>query len=438
MSARLRSLAAAVLLLGGIKAATAGPKIEHWTLDNGARVYFVRTAELPLVQLRVVFDAAASRDPANKPGTALLTNSLLRQGAAGMNADEIASGFENLGAELGNSSDRDMAILEMRSLSDRKMLDPAVDLFAKVIARPTFPQDAFERERARALVSLQRQRQQPDVVTDRTFWRLLYGSHPYGHDPLGTEESQRSLSRADLAAHHARYYVGRNTWLAIVGDATLAEAKDIAQRAVGGLPRGEAAPPVPAVQETVKSKREDINFPAQQTHVRMGHPAIRRADPDYFPLIVGNYTLGGGGLVSRLSDEVREKRGYSYSVYSFFFPMRAQGPFGIGLQTKNAQREDAINVVRQVLTDFVERGPTAEELVAAKRNLTGSFPLRLDSNRKIAENIAFIGFYGLPLTYLDDFIPSVEAVTAEQVRAAFKRHVHPQNTVIVVVGGDAG
>jgi zinc protease len=436
MSANLRLLTAGLLLLSG--SAAAGPKIEHWTLANGTRVYFVRTPQLPLVQLRVALDAAASRDPADKPGLALMTNAMLRQGAAGLNADQIASGFENLGAQLSNSSERDMAMVELRTLSDPKLLNPALELFAKVIGQPTFPPDALERERNRALVSLQHDSQLPDVTAEKTFWRTVYGNHPYAHDPLGTADSLRAISRADLAAHHARYYTGANAWLAIVGDATLSEAKTIAERVLGSLPRGEPAAPLPPAPAVPASSRVVIDFPAQQSHVRLGHPGIRRADPDYFPLIVGNYTLGGGGLISRLAVEVREKRGYSYSVYSYFTPMRAAGPFTLGLQTKNTQRDAAVAVARQVLEEFVNRGPTDQELEAAKRYLTGSFPLRLDSNKKIAENIAFIGFYGLPLTYLDEFIPRVEAVTAEQVRAAFKRHVHPKDAVTVLVGGGAG
>ncbi|HLF24572.1 MAG TPA: insulinase family protein, partial [Burkholderiales bacterium] len=180
---------------------------------------------------------------------------------------------------------------------------------------------------------------------------------------------------------------------------------------------------------------EVIAFPAQQSHVLIGQPAIARDDPDYFPLIVGNYSLGGGGLVSRLSDEIREKRGYSYSVYSFFQPTRVAGPFTLGLQTRNAQRDKAIAVAEEVLGDYVKNGPTAQELEAAKRNLTGGFPLRLDSNKKLAENLAFIGFYGLPLTYFDDFVARVDAVTIEQIRAAFKRHIHPDREATVVVGG---
>ena len=424
------------LLLMSVNA-MAVPKIELWTMANGVRVYFVRTTELPLVQLRAAFDAASSRDPTDRPGVARMTNAMLDDGAGDLDADKIASGFESLGAEFGNSSERDMAIVELRSLSEPKLLDPALDLFAKVVGKPTFPADALERERANALVALQRERQSPGTIAQKTFMRLLYGDHPYAHDPLGTEESLRKLSRADLIAHHARYYTGANAWLAIVGNATLSEAKAIAERALGGLPRGDAAPPLAPVKPLTQGKREVIDFPAQQSHVLIGQPAIARDDPDYFPLMVGNYTLGGGGLVSRLSEEVREKRGYSYSVYSYFQPTRVPGPFMLGLQTRNAQRDEAIAVARKVLDDFVEHGPTAQELEAAKRYMSGSFPLRLDSNKKLADNLAYVGFYDLPLTYFDTFIQRVEAVTDEQIRAAFKRHVHPQDAVTVVVGGSS-
>lgn len=429
-----RWLVAGVLLALSLSAG-ATPKIEHWTLENGARVYFVRTTELPLVHLQLVFDAASSRDPEGKDGVGVLTNAMLRQGAEGLSADEIALGFERLGAEFGTSAERDMAVVELRSLSDRKLLDPALELLGSVLAKPTFPEDALERERARALVALQRDEQQPDVIAEKAFWRAVYGEHPYARHPLGTPDTVRVLTRDDLVAHHARYYTGANAWLAIVGNASEREAKSIARRVLGGLPRGEPAPPLPPVPARSKPNQRLIEFPAQQSHLRLGGPGIARNHPDYFPLLVGNYTLGGGGLVSRLAEEIREKRGYSYSVYSYFLPMRERGPFVLGLQTKNAQRDDALRVVRKVLADFVAQGPTAEELEAAKKHLTGSFPLRLDSNKKIAGNLAVIGFYGLPLDYLDTFIQRVEAVTAEQIRAAFQRHVDPEALVTVIVGG---
>lgn len=434
---RARTVMAGVGILLVSVSAMAVPKIESWTMTNGVRVYFVRTTELPLIQLRAAFDGASSRDPAGKFGVARMTNVMLPQGAGDLDADKIASGFESLGAEFGNNSERDMAIVELRSLSDPKLLNPALDLFAKVVEKPTFPADALERERAGALVALQHERQSPGAIAHKTFMHMLYGDHPYAHDPLGSDKSLRAITRADLVAFHGRYYVGSNAWLAIVGNATLSEAKAIADRALGGLPRGEAVPPLPAVKPLPEGKREIIDFPAQQSHVLIGQPAVARDDPDYFALMVGNYTLGGGGLVSRLSDEVREKRGYSYSVYSYFQPMRVAGPFTLGLQTRNEKRDAAIAVARKVLDDYVEHGPTAQELDAAKRYLSGSFPLRLDSNKKLADNLAYVGFYGLPLTYFDTFIQRVEAVTDKQIRAAFKRHMQPQHMVTVVVGGSS-
>jgi len=432
---RVRTLIVGVTLMLASATVGAVPKIEQWTMDNGVRVYFVRTTELPLVQMRAVFDAASSRDPAGKSGVARMTSVMLSQGAGDLNANQIAAGFENLGAEFEASSERDMAIVELRSLSDANLLNPALDLFANVVSRPTFPGEAYERERAKALISLQRDLQSPGAIAQKAFMRALYGDHPYASDPAGTPETLAKIAREDLMNFHKRYYAGANAWLAIVGNATMAEAKKIAERALGGLPKGEPAPPLPAVKPLTKASREYIEFPAKQSHIFIGQPSIGRDDPDYFPLIVGNYSLGGGGLVSRLSDEIREKRGYSYSVYSYFQPTRAAGPFMVGLQTRNDKRDEAIAVARQVLSDYVENGPTAKELDAAKRYLTGSFPLRLDSNKKLAENLAFIGYYGLPLTYFNDFIGRVEAVTIEQIRDAFKRHVHPDKAVTVVVGG---
>jgi len=422
-------------LLAFAGTSAAAPKIEHWTLANGARVYFVRTTDLPLLQLRVLFDAGSARDPERLPGTARLTNRMLNYGADGLDADAIASGFENLGADFATSADRENAAVQLRSLSDRKLLDPALDLLATVIAQPTFPDDSFERERARTLVGLQRDAQQPDVIVDREFVHRLYRAHPYGHPPIGNEESVRAIQRTDLVTFHRRYYTGANALIAIVGDATSAEAKDIANRVVGRLPPGDAATPLPPPAPLKRNERELVAFPSTQSHIRLGQHGIARTDPDYFPLLVGNYTLGGGGLVSRLADEIREKRGYAYSVYSSFSALRVPGPYTIGLQTKNAQRDEALAVVRRVLADFVRDGPTAQELEAAKKHLTGSFPLRLDSNSKIADNLATIGFYGLPLTYLDEFIPKVESVTIEQVRDVFRRRIDPGKLVTVIVGG---
>ncbi len=179
-----------------------------------------------------------------------------------------------------------------------------------------------------------------------------------------------------------------------------------------------------------------IENPASQSHILIGAPGIRRGDPDYFPLFVGNYVLGGGGFVSRLVEEVRQKRGLAYSVYSYFSPLQQRGPFVIGMQTKREQAPEALAVVQKTLRDFLANGPTAQELEAAKQNIAGGFPLRIDSNRKIHEYLAVIGFYHLPLSYLDDFAGNVERVTVADVKSAFARHVDPDKLVTVVVAAD--
>jgi zinc protease len=414
--------------------ASATPKIEHWTLANGARVYFVAAPDLPMVQLRAVFDAGSARDPAAREGLAMLTAGMLDEGTGDLDADAVATRFDSLGAQFGASAERDTAAADLRSLTEPSLLEPALDLYARLLREPAFPQGSLERERARALIALKRDEQDPGAVIEKTFYRALYDTHPYARDPRGSDASLKRLTREDLADFHRRHYVGRNAWLVIVGALNKREAQRVAEKVVGALPAGETLPPLPPVEmRTVKPEHHP--FPASQSHLRLGQPAMTRPDPDFFPLHVGNYILGGGGLVSRLSDEVREKRGLSYSVYSYFMPLREKGPFTLGLQTRNATRAEALTLVKKVLADFIANGPTEQELAAAKKHLTGGFPLRLDSNRKIADQLAVIAFYGLPLDWLDQYPQRVEAVTVEQIRDAFRRRLDPARMVTVTLGG---
>jgi zinc protease len=223
--------------------------------------------------------------------------------------------------------------------------------------------------------------------------------------------------------------------VSIIGDLSRAQAEAIARRLTEGLPDAPAEVSLPDAAMPARSTVR-VDHPATQAHIHLGLPAVRRGDPDYIPLFVGNYILGGGGFVSRLMKEVREKRGYAYSVYSYFQPQKQTGPFQIGLQTKREQARDALKVVEDVLAEFLARGPSEEELKAARRNLADGFPLRIDSNRKLLDYLSLIGFYGLPLSYLDDFPRKVEAVSAADIRAAFARHVKPEHFVTVIVAGD--
>lgn len=410
------------------------PEIQSWTTKKGAKVLFVEARELPMVDIRLVFDAGSARDGEHS-GVASLTNALLGQGAAGLSADDIARGFEQKGAKFGSGSERDMAWLSLRTLTDSKLLKPSLELFGKVLAEPDFPQEDFKREQQRTLIGLEYQKQKPKTIGSKAFYRDLYGDHPYASDPSGTTETVKALSIKALRDFYRHYYVARNATVVIVGDVGIKQAQALAAGLADALEEGGKAPALPDVAELHAGKEHLIEHPSTQSHVLMGATGIRRGDPDYFQLYVGNHILGGSGLVSRISEEIREKRGLSYSAYSYFIPMRREGPYLLGFQTRNDKRNETLSVLRETVQRFIDKGPTEKELESAKNNIIGGFPLSVSSNGKIAEYLAMIGFYDLPLDYLARFTDNIQAVTVEQIQDAYKRRVRPDRMLTITVGG---
>ena len=370
---------------------SASPQIENWQTANGTQVYFVKAQELPILDIRLVFDAGAARDP--KGGVALLTSSMLNQGTKNKDTDAIATAFDDVGAEFSSESERDMAVLSLRTLSKADALQPAIDTFVEVISQPSFPERSFDRLINQVKTSLQSEKQSPSAIADRAFYQQLYDDHPYSSMPIGTEASIEEISIADLQQFYQQFYVANNAVLVIVGDVDIKQAKALSEKISGSLPAGKKAAALPEVEPLETAQQKNLPYPSSQTTILMGQPGLTRDDPDFFPLYVGNHVLGGSGLVSIISDEIREKRGLSYSAYSYFRPMREAGPYQFGLQTRNDQAELALEVLNQTLVDFVEQGPTKEQLTAAQKNITGGFALRLDSNSKIADYLAMIGFY---------------------------------------------
>jgi zinc protease len=413
--------------------ASAGVTIEHWTTAGGAKVQFVASRGLPMLDVQVDFAAGSMFDPADKSGLAALTRGLLDLGAETRDETAIAEDLADVGAQLGGSADTDRASVSLRTLSAPEKQAVGLDILRSVIAQPRFDAAILEREKERTIAGLKEAMTRPDSIAGKAFWAALYPNHPYGRQ--ASPESVASLTRNDLLAFHARYYTAANASITLVGDLSRAQAEQIAEQIAAALPPG-TAPVLPAPPVVAAGGVTAIAHPATQAHIYLGLPAVERGHPDFFPLLVGNYTLGGGGFVSRLMKEVRDKRGYAYSVYSYFVPLKQSGPFQIGLQTKRSQASEAIKLSREILDRFVAVGPSAEELAAAKANLTGSFPLRLDSNRKILDNVANIAFYGLPFDYLDHYQERVAAVTAADVKAAFARHIQQKALRVVTVAAD--
>ena len=420
----------------------AAPKIDHWVTNSGLRVYFVQVPELPMVDLRLTFAGGSAYD-GDKPGLSGMVTSMLNKGAAGLNADQIAEAFESVGAEFSTGSARDMAWISLRTLTLDEQLKSALDNWQKVIEKPDFPAEDFARLKKQALVGLQAEKQDPGSIASKAFYKNLYGDHPYASPQNGTEESINALSLADLKDFYKQHFVNKNGLLSIVGSISKQQAKQIADNISkallsNGRGEGKKAAPIPEVKPLTAAKEIRIPFPSTQAHVMMGQPGDKRGDKDYFALYLGNHNLGGSGFTSRLMKEVRVKRGLSYSVYSYFIPMREKGPFMVGLQTKLSTTDEAIKVARDVLKKFLKEGPSEDDLKASKLNITGGFPLRTASNSDIIGYLAMIGFYDLPLDYLDKFTDKVNSVTREQVIDAFKRRVHPDKMLTVIVGGEQG
>ncbi|MDP2794111.1 MAG: pitrilysin family protein [Sulfurisoma sp.] len=414
-------------------AAHAGPKIEHWVAPSGARVYFVETRVLPILDLSVDFAAGTVFGPADKTGVAGLTRALLDAGAGNLDEERISAKLVDIGARMSGSADADRAGMSLRTLSSKPERDAALELLRAVLSAPTFPESVLTREKARTIASIREADTRPDSIAAKRFAAAIYPNHAYGAS--ATVESVERIGRDDLVAFHRDNYAARRAVVSIIGDVSRAEAEAIAQRLTEALPAGKPDVVIPPIAKPVRAAVK-IAHPASQSHIHIGAPAIARTDPDYYALLLGNYVLGGGGFVSRLMQEVREKRGYAYSVYSYFAPRKLEGPFEIGLQTKREQAGEAIKVVEDVLAKFLVEGPTAKELAAAKKNLVDGLALRIDSNAKILGYLSAIGFYGLPLTYLDDFPAKINAVTTANVKAAFARHVKQENLVTVIVAAD--
>ncbi len=440
MNRSLKSLAASVVLLTFVSAAQAVIPIQHWTHASGARVYLVPSPSIPMLDVQITVDGGSRRDPVAQAGLASATGGMLlaevgpQPGQPALDENQLGEAWADLGAQFGASASGDRFSVSLRTLTEPDLLRGAVALAARQLAAPAWPEPIWQRDRERTIAALVEAENRPATHAARAFDAAVYGNHPYGFDTTPT--TLNAISVADMRNFYRRHMAACRAQVSLVGAIDRAQADRIVDQFMTAIaPNGcVALPPVAQVTPLTAALERRIPFVAAQAQVQIGQPGFVRSDPDFFPLIVGNHILGGGGFTSRLTSEVREKRGLSYSVYSFFAPGLHAGAFQIGLTTRPDQADQAIGVAREVLQRFVREGPTQAELQAAKDNLVKGFALRIDSNRKLLDNVANIAWNGLPLDYLDHWTEQVQRVSLADVQRAFSRVLQPERMVTVVVG----
>lgn len=424
-------LAALFLLMN--QAIAASFHTQSWQTKNGVHVVFYPAMEVPMIDISIAFAAGSAYD-GEAFGLSALTTQMLNQGNGGFDASKIAEKIESTGGQFGAEASRDMVSLNLRSLTRADALKEATDAFSLIINHPDFPESVFSRVKNQQLMAIKQALESPDEVANQTFFKALYHDHPYAHPINGDTAHVSALTLQQVQNFYHRYFVGKNAVLVLVGAINTETAHQLADTLTMNLPSGQISPPVPTASPLTKSESLNITFPSSQTMIRLGQLGITHQDPLYFDLLVGNYILGGGALVSDLAIELREKRGLTYGVYSQFSPMPGMGPFIINFSTRNNKASEASQLTRDILLSFIKNGPTDKQVQAAKQYLTGGFPLSLASNRNIAEILLKIAFYHLPDDYLNTYLQHINAVNAQGIKNAFQTKILPNRLLEVAVG----
>ena len=418
------------------------PTIQQFKTKAGVPVRFVQTTALPIVDIDLRFNAGSARDGSISStgfGIANMTATMLTQGSKRLDENEFTRAVETLGINLNSSAYKDMFIVSLRSLSDDKHLLPAVDLMTQMLSEPAFDDSILARNKARLLVGLQQQKQDPNSLASIAFSEALYGEHPYAHPSAGTLESVPTIEKQQLIDFKNRYLVAANASVAITGNLTLEQAKKLAEDITSKLPKGQPATELPEPKPLSQAKHIHIPFPSTQTTVLMGQLGDKRAtDPQsqqkQTNFAVGNEVLAGGDFNARLMTEIRQNLGYTYGISGSMNPMLARGPYQIGFSTRNDKARAAIDASLAVINDTLEKGITSTEMRLTTDNLKNSFPMGFASNAGINGLLGMMNFYQLPNSYLTDYVKRVDQVKLSEVNQTMRETLKPDDFLIVTVG----
>lgn len=407
-------------------------KIQSVKSPGGIEAWLVEEHSVPLFALRFAFESGNAQDPAGKDGLANFLTGMMDEGAGDLNAQKFQESMEEIAMRMGFEDSRDYIYGSLETLTANR--DQAVDLLRLAVTKPRFDGDAVERVKAQLLASLAFAAKSPDQVASKEFSALMFPNHPYGRPANGTVESVGSVTGADLENYRRRAFARSNLKVVAVGDIDAKSLGLILDKVFGELPAKAELTPVPKVAPPAGGVQKVLEMDVPQSVASFGLNGVDRKDPDFIPAFVLNQIVGGGGFASRLMEEVREKRGLAYSVYSYLQPMRAAAVFAGGVATKNEEMAQSLDVIRAELKRMADEGPTQAEWENSRSFLTGSYALRFDTNSKIANQLLAIQQDDLGIDYVDKRNAQIDAVTIDDLKRVAKRILKTGDLVIMVVG----
>ncbi len=414
------------------KAVMAMPPADRMELSNKLVVIILEEHSLPFLTFELLVNAGSKHDPAGLEGLANITANGLLLGTRRHSATVMNEELDFIGSTLNAECNQDYATLDMRVL--KKDLDKGFSLFWEAVTEPAFSSEEIQREVEKTLGSIRSSEDQPSKVAQKAFQKALFGSGPYGHPVEGWEESLAKVTREAVAEFYKTRYRPNNSILVIAGDITVKEVKDKLAQRLQTWPAGDV-PGTPGPSAfTEGPETVSINRPITQANVILGHKGVSRDNKDYYALSVMNNILGGGDFLSRMVEEVRVRRGLAYAISSFFIPRKHSGMFEVMFQTQSSSTREAISLVQKEMKRIQTEPVSDEEMETARKYLIGSFPLRFDTQKDLAEFYAQVEYYGLGLDYPQRYPSFIESVTREDVLRVAKTYLHPDACILVVVG----
>ena len=411
-------------------------EISKYVTKNGVEILYTKSENIPMIDIKITFDAGSNKDGELK-GLSMLTHSLLDEGTSKMNSEAIASAFESTGAIFSTSVNKDKSSVSLRSLADKKYLEPSVKMLLKILSDSVFPKSEVILQKERTLSSISEDKSDPSEVSSNLFFKEIYGNYAYGFPSIGSEESIEKIKRKDIINFYKENINSSNASIAIVSSLSKKDIINLSEKISKSL--SFSSPKKNVLNNFLKNNKKKYifkKFNSEQAHIYIGGQSIKRGSKNHLPLYVGNYIFGGSGFSARLMKELRVKRGLTYGVYSYIYPMKNIGPFVVGIETKAEQAQESVRLIHKMLKEFHANGPTDKELTHAKEAIINGFPLRIDSNQDILNYLSMINYYDLPKNYLNTFTDKISKITKKDILRAFKEEIDVNNLITLVVGNE--